>query len=56
MPQNRISLAQYISGLPAKHTISVPTLFVLDIMHLPNLNILDLFIPLWWWDILLQQN
>jgi hypothetical protein len=35
------------SGLPTKHTLSVPALFVLDIMHLPNLNIPDLFIPLW---------
>jgi len=35
------------SGLPAKHTLSVPALFVLDIMHLPNLFIPDLFIPLW---------
>jgi hypothetical protein len=35
------------SGLPAKHTFGVPTLFVLDIMHLPALNILDLMIPLW---------
>lgn len=35
------------SGLPAKHTLGVPALFVLDIMHLPALNIPDLIIPLW---------
>jgi hypothetical protein len=35
------------SGLPAKHTLGVPMLFVLDIMHLPALNIPDLMIPLW---------
>jgi hypothetical protein len=35
------------SGLPAKHTLGVPALFVLDIMHLPTLNIPDLIIPLW---------
>jgi len=35
------------SGLPAKHMLGVPALFVLDIMHLPALNIPDLIIPLW---------
>jgi hypothetical protein len=35
------------SGLPAKHILGVPALFVLDIMHLPALNIPDLIIPLW---------
>jgi hypothetical protein len=35
------------SGLPAKHMLGVPALFVLDIMHLPALNIPDLLIPLW---------
>lgn len=35
------------SGLPTKHSMGVPALFVLDIMHLPALNIPDLIIPLW---------
>jgi hypothetical protein len=35
------------SGLLGKHTLGVPALFVLDIMHLPALNIPDLIIPLW---------
>jgi hypothetical protein len=35
------------SGLPVKHILGIPGCFVLNIMYLPSLNILDLFIPLW---------
>lgn len=35
------------SGLPSKHVLGIPGCFVLDIMHLPALNIPDLMIPLW---------
>lgn len=35
------------SGLPSNCTLPIPSCFGLDIMHLPALNIPDLFIPLW---------
>ena len=35
------------SGLPQQHILGVPGCFPLDIMHLPALNIPDLFLPLW---------
>ncbi|KIM36421.1 hypothetical protein M413DRAFT_20524 [Hebeloma cylindrosporum] len=34
-------------GIPEKHILGLPGCFPLDIMHLPALNIPDLFIPLW---------
>jgi hypothetical protein len=35
------------SGLPSKRILGIPGCFPLDIMHLPALNIPDLFLPLW---------
>jgi hypothetical protein len=35
------------SGLPSKHILGIPGCFPLDIMHLPALNLPDLFLPLW---------
>ena len=35
------------SGLPPGRILGVPGCFALDIMHLPALNIPDLFLPLW---------
>ncbi|KAJ7041114.1 hypothetical protein C8F04DRAFT_1303728 [Mycena alexandri] len=42
-----ISKPTIFSGFPEKHILGVPGCFPLDIMHLPALNIPDLFIPLW---------
>ena len=36
-----------LSGFPSKHILGVPGCFPLDIMHLPALNIPNLFTPLW---------
>ncbi|KDR79664.1 hypothetical protein GALMADRAFT_63042 [Galerina marginata CBS 339.88] len=36
-----------LSGIPEGHILTLPGCFPLDIMHLPALNIPDLFIPLW---------
>jgi hypothetical protein len=36
-----------LSGLPEDRTLGIPACLPLDIMHLPALNIPDLFIPLW---------
>ena len=35
------------SGIPPKHILSIPGCFALDIMHLPALNIPNLFLLLW---------
>ena len=35
------------SGLPSGAHSGIPKFFLLDIMHLPALNIPDLFLPLW---------
>ncbi|KAJ7686204.1 hypothetical protein B0H17DRAFT_1160683 [Mycena rosella] len=42
-----ISKPTLFSGFPEKHILGVPGCFALDIMHLPSLNLPDLFIPLW---------
>jgi hypothetical protein len=42
-----ISKPSIFLGLPANHTLGVPTCFGSDIMHLLSLNIPDLLIPLW---------
>lgn len=36
-----------LSGISQKHILGIPTCFPLDIMHLPALNLPDLFISLW---------
>ncbi|KAF8978516.1 hypothetical protein BDQ17DRAFT_1394725 [Cyathus striatus] len=36
-----------LSSLSPKHRLAIPLCFPLDLMHLPALNIPDLFIPLW---------
>lgn len=35
------------SGLPPNHNLGIPRIFALDSMHLPALNLPDLFLPLW---------
>ncbi|KAH8828854.1 hypothetical protein DL96DRAFT_1554525 [Flagelloscypha sp. PMI_526] len=45
--ENGIVKPTLLSGLDPKHTLPIPSMFAPDIMHLPNLNIPDLFFPLW---------
>ncbi|KAH8799267.1 hypothetical protein DL96DRAFT_1780888 [Flagelloscypha sp. PMI_526] len=45
--ENGIVKPTLLSGLDQNHTLPIPSMFAPDIMHLPNLNIPDLFFPLW---------
>jgi len=45
--QTGICKSSIFLGLPSKHVLGIPGCFPLDVMHLPALNIPDLFIGLW---------
>jgi hypothetical protein len=51
-----IAKPSIISGLPQAHRFPVPTCFPGDIMHLPCLNITDLFLSLWRGTFKLSKN
>jgi hypothetical protein len=42
-----ISKPTIFSGLDPEHNLGIPDIFGLDFMHLPTLNITDLFFNLW---------